>query len=272
MNVVPLMPPSPSDAASSALPALAVEGLDKRFGSLHVTRGVQFALDVGARHALIGPNGAGKTTIVGLLTGMIQPDSGSVRLFGEEILGKSPEARVKAGLVRTFQITSLFRELTVEENVFLAVSERNGRSGNFFRAAGRCTELLDETHGILRQMQLDGFAGTRIQDLAYGQQRLVEIALALALRPKVLLLDEPAAGIPSSESFLLLDALASLPTEIAIMMIEHDMSLVRRFATDVTVLVHGGIILSGPVERVMSSEEVQKAYLGSAAGKQGASR
>ena len=121
-------------------------------------------------------------------------------------------------------------------------------------------------------MRLEAFAGTLVQDLAYGQQRLVEIALALALRPKVLLLDEPAAGIPSSESFLLLDALASLPTDIAIMMIEHDMSLVRRFATDVTVLVHGGVILSGPLDQVMNAEEVQKAYLGSAAGKQGAHR
>jgi ABC-type branched-subunit amino acid transport system ATPase component len=272
MTVVQPISPSPTAVAPSERPALAVDGLDKHFGRLHVTRDVRLALQVGARHALIGPNGAGKTTIVGLLTGTIPPDSGSVRLFGEEILGRSPEARVKAGLVRTFQITSLFRDLTVEENVFLAVSERNGQSGNFFRAAGKRADLLDETHLILRQMRLEDAARTRIKDLAYGQQRLVEIALALALRPKVLLLDEPAAGIPSSESFLLLDALASLPAEIAIMMIEHDMSLVRRFATDVTVLVHGGIILSGPLDKVMSSEEVQKAYLGSAAGKQGASR
>jgi len=269
MNVVSMKSPPQNSSGLSDMPALAVEGLDKHFGRLHVTRGVSLTLRPGARHALIGPNGAGKTTIVGLLTGMITPERGSVRLFGQEILGKSPAARVKAGLVRTFQITSLFRELTVEENVFLAVSERNGQSGNFFRAAGRRVDLIEEAHGILRQMRLQDVAGTRIQDLAYGQQRLVEIALALALRPKVLLLDEPAAGIPSSESFLLLDALASLPAEIAIMMIEHDMSLVRKFALDVTVLVHGGVILSGPLEQVMSSEEVQKAYLGSAARKQG---
>jgi len=250
--------------------ALTVNGLDKHFGSLHVTRGVKLALARGARHALIGPNGAGKTTIVGLLTGIIEPDAGSVRVFGQEMLGRSPEYRVKAGLVRTFQITSLFRELSVEENVFLAVSERNGQSGDFLRAAGRRSDLLDETHVILKQMRLDGVAGHLVHDLAYGQQRLVEIALALALRPKVLLLDEPAAGIPSSESFLLLDALASLPDDIAIMMIEHDMSLVRRFARDVTVLVHGGVILSGPLEQAMNSEEVQKAYLGSAATKRGA--
>lgn len=269
MNIVSMRYPTAPSVLPSERPALTVEGLDKHFGALHVTRNVHMTLPAGARHALIGPNGAGKTTMVGLLAGTIDPDGGSVRLFGEEILGKSPEARVKAGLVRTFQITSLFRELSVEENVFLAVSERNGRSGNFFRAAGRSQELLEETHAILRQIRLHDFAGILIRDLAYGQQRLVEIALALALRPKVLLLDEPAAGIPSTESFLLLDALASLPAEIAIMMIEHDMSLVRRFASDVTVLVHGSVILSGPLEQVMSSEEVQKAYLGSAATKQG---
>lgn len=261
---------TPANLPEHAAEALRVEGLDKHFGRLHVTRGVNLALGRGARHALIGPNGAGKTTIVGLLTGVITPDAGSVRMFGQEMVGKSPEHRVKAGLVRTFQITSLFRELSVEENVFLAVSERNGQSGNFFRAAGRRSDLLDETHAILKQMRLEDVAGHRIHDLAYGQQRLVEIALALSLRPRVLLLDEPAAGIPSSESFLLLDALASLPDDIAIMMIEHDMSLVRKFARDVTVLVHGTAILSGQLEEVMSSEEVQKAYLGSGAGKRGA--
>ena len=269
MSVVPVTSQSLSPAD---IPALAVEGLDKHFGALHVTRGVSLKLARGARHALIGPNGAGKTTIVGLLTGVITPDAGSILLFGKEMVGRSAEARVKAGLVRTFQITSLFRGLSVEENVFLAVSEHNGQSGDFFRAAGRRGDLLDETRSILRQMRLEAFAGTLVQDLAYGQQRLVEIALALALKPKVLLLDEPAAGIPSSESYLLLGALASLPADIAIMMIEHDMSLVRRFATDVTVLVHGGVILSGPLDQVMNAEEVQKAYLGSAAGKQGAHR
>jgi branched-chain amino acid transport system ATP-binding protein len=269
MNVAFMTRPSPVSAGAFETPALAVNGLDKHFGSLHVTRNVHLRLDRGARHALIGPNGAGKTTIVGLLTGVIKPDRGSVRLFGEEILGKSPEARVKAGLVRTFQITSLFRELSVEENVFLAISERSGRSGDFLRAAGRRADLLEETHDVLRQMRLQDFAGVRIRDLAYGQQRLVEMALALALRPKVLLLDEPAAGIPSAQSFLLLEALASLPAEIAIMMIEHDMALVREFATDATVLVHGGVILSGPLEEVMSSDEVQKAYLGSATSRRG---
>lgn len=253
--------------ASDAAPALAADGLSKHFGSLHVTRDVRLTLYPGARHALIGPNGAGKTTLVGLLTGVLKPDRGSVRLFGEEMLSKTPAQRVKAGLVRTFQITSLFRKLTVEENVFLAVSEHEGRSADFLRAAGRRGDLLAKTHDILRQIRLHDVAGARTQDLAYGQQRLVEIALALALHPKVLLLDEPAAGIPSQESFLLLDALASLPAEIAILMIEHDMSLVRKFATDATVLVQGSVILSGPLRQVMDSEDVQRAYLGSAAAK-----
>jgi branched-chain amino acid transport system ATP-binding protein len=259
-----MKPPTPPRPGPNASPALAVEGLHKHFGAVHVTRDVRLTLERGARHALIGPNGAGKTTIVGLLTGVIKPERGSVRLFGEEMILKSPAQRVKAGLARTFQITSLFRKLTVEENVFLAVSEQEGQSGDFLRPAGRRSDLLDKTHALLRRMRLQDFAGARIQDLAYGQQRLVELALALALRPKVLLLDEPAAGIPSQESFLLLDALASLPPEIAILMIEHDMSLVRKFAIEATVLVQGQVIVSGALQEVMGSEDVQRAYLGSA--------
>jgi len=242
--------------------ALETIDLCKTFGALKVVDHVSLRLPQGARHALIGPNGAGKTTVVQLLSGVLRPDSGRILLGGIDISASSQQRRVKHGLVRTFQVTNLFRGLTVLENVFLAVSERHGVSRQMITAAGKRRDLIERAELIIEQLGLGADRHRRISEIAYGQQRLVEIAVALSLDPKVLLLDEPAAGIPSKEVSLLLDAVERLPADIAILMIEHDMHVVRRFASEVSVLVGGRILMSGLPQEVMASEQVRTVYLG----------
>lgn len=242
--------------------ALEASDLSKSFGALRVADNINLNLPAGARHALIGPNGAGKTTFVQLLSGVLRPDGGRISLLGADITFSSQRFRVKQGLVRTFQISSLFRGLTVLENVYLAVSEHCGASRQMLRAAGTQRQLLARAEQVIEQLGLADDMHRKISEIAYGRQRLVEIAIALSLEPKVLLLDEPAAGIPTKEVSLLLDAVDHLPSEIAILMIEHDMHVVRRFATEVTVLVNGTVLTSGSPNEVMSSEEVRTVYLG----------
>jgi branched-chain amino acid transport system ATP-binding protein len=251
---------------NTTVAALHASGLSKHFGALHVTQDVSLSLPVGTRTALIGPNGAGKTTLVNLLTGVLRADAGQLRLFGEEVTAASAALRTRKGLVRTFQISSLFAQLTVFENVFIAVAQAAGRSFHLWRPAGRQRDLLERTEALLVQLKLQGDMHRKVTEIAYGRQRLVEIAIALALQPKVLLLDEPAAGIPSNELDLLHGAIATLPLEIAVLMIEHDMEMVRRFASEVAVLVNGALLMSGEPKDVMSHPEVQAVYLG-AAGK-----
>jgi branched-chain amino acid transport system ATP-binding protein len=246
--------------------ALEASGLSKHFGALHVTQDVSLTLPSGTRTALIGPNGAGKTTLVNLLTGVLRADAGHLRLFGEEVTAASAALRTRKGLVRTFQISSLFAQLTVFENVFIAVTQAAGRSFHLWRPAGQQRDLLERTEALLEQLKLQGDMHRKVTEIAYGRQRLVEIAIALALHPKVLLLDEPAAGIPSNELDLLHGAIATLPLEIAVLMIEHDMEMVRRFASEVAVLVNGALLMSGKPKDVMSHPQVQAVYLG-AAGK-----
>ena len=245
--------------------ALETRGLMKRYGGLVVANEVSLALEKGARHALIGPNGAGKTTLAGLISGTIRPNSGSVWLFGEDVTRAGPAQRTKRGLVRSFQITSLFAKLTVLENLFLAVSEQRGESFSIATPAACRRETLARAEALVTQFGLGPVANRRVSELAYGQQRLIEIALALALNPKVLLLDEPAAGIPSSETGVLLDAIETLPQEIAILLIEHDMALVRRLARDATLLVQGAVIARGTVASLLASDVVRQVYLGKAA-------
>jgi len=251
---------------NTTVAALHASGLSKHFGALHVTQDVSLSLPVGTRTALIGPNGAGKTTLVNLLTGVLRADAGQLRLFGEEVTAASAALRTRKGLVRTFQISSLFAQLTVFENVFIAVAQAAGRSFHLWRPAGRQRDLLERTEALLVQLKLQGDMHRKVTEIAYGRQRLVEIAIALALQPKVLLLDEPAAGIPSHELDLLHGAIATLPLEIAVLMIEHDMKMVRRFASEVAVLVNGALLMSGKPKDVMSHPDVQAVYLG-AAGK-----
>lgn len=242
--------------------ALEVRNLSKHFGGLHVTRDFSLCLPAGDRHALIGPNGAGKTTLVGLLSGTIDPSSGHVFLMGEDVTNLPPAARVKRGLGRTFQVNSLFNHLTVFQNVFMAVGEHRGISRRILTSAWRQNDAIDEVWRILKLLDLEADAGRRITEIAYGRQRLVELAIALSLEPKVLMLDEPAAGIPGAEVPLLMNAIERLGDDITILMIEHDMQVVRRFAKTITVIAEGSVIERGSPAAVMSSEKVRKVYLG----------
>jgi len=241
---------------------LETRGLSKSFGALEVARSIDFALKPGARHALIGPNGAGKTTLVNLLTGALVPSTGSVLLDGDDITILAENQRVKRGLVRTFQINTLFMGLTVLQNVYLTVAGGLGVSTTRFRPVGSQPAVVAEAERVLETIQLHEDAGRIVNELPYGRQRLLEIAIALALEPRVLLLDEPAAGVPNAESHIILDAIAALPDDIAVMIIEHDMDVVFRFAERITVLVSGGILASGTPDEIAASEEIRAVYLG----------
>ncbi len=245
-------------------PALETRDLVKTFGGFTATDGVSLTLTPGARHALIGPNGAGKTTLVNLLTGFLTPTSGSVFLDGEDVTGLGQHRRVRRGLARTFQINRLFADLTVLESVALAVGEQKGVGGRFWSPVGSRGEVLDGAARLIEDLRLADVAHRRTRDLAYGKQRLIEIALALAARPRVLLLDEPAAGVPTSESRELFETLAALPDEMTILLIEHDMDLVFRFADRISVLVSGAILLEDTPHVVASHPLVREVYLGEA--------
>jgi branched-chain amino acid transport system ATP-binding protein len=214
------------------------------------------------RYALIGPNGAGKTTLINLITGMLRPDSGEIRLGGEDITTLKPDARVKRGLARTFQINTLFPQLTALESVALAVLEREGAAHNWWRALPRFGSGIEEAHSILRSLHLAQHANRLTRELAYGQQRLLEIALALATRPRVLLLDEPAAGVPKDESAELFAAIAALSSELTVLFIEHDMEVVFRFASRILVMVGGRILVHGTPQEIAGDPRVREVYLG----------
>jgi branched-chain amino acid transport system ATP-binding protein len=250
----------------SAPPALETRGLCKSFGALAVARDIDFRLPAGARHALIGPNGAGKTTFINLVTGRLKPSAGTILLAGADVTALSPEKRVKRGLGRTFQINALFDGLSVVENVLLAVSERNGAAGDMLRFAGSRRDLIDEAEALLERLGLADHAARLVRELPYGQQRLVEIAIALGLDPTVLLLDEPAAGVPSAESGLILDIVENLGRDIAVLIIEHDMELVFRLAERITVLVQGAVLVEGTPEEIAADPRVRAVYLGTTAG------
>jgi ABC-type branched-subunit amino acid transport system ATPase component len=242
--------------------ALEVQGFNKAFGALPVTRDVNLTLERGARRALIGPNGAGKTTLVNLITGVLQPSSGKVLLDGVDITNTSQADRARRGLARTFQINQLFRGLTVLENLCMTIGERDGNCNNLWRTAGSKRAVIDEALDHLESLRLVDDALKLVRELPYGRQRLVEIAIALAQKPRVLLLDEPAAGVPSSESHLILDVVASLDPDIAILIIEHDMDVVFRFAKQITVLVQGAVLVEGAPSEIMNNEQVKAVYLG----------
>jgi branched-chain amino acid transport system ATP-binding protein len=245
-------------------PLLETRMLCKNFGALLATREVNFRLEPGARHALIGPNGAGKTTLINLLTGVFKPTSGQVLLKGRDITAAPQAERVKLGIARTFQINRLFRGLSVLENVAIAVAERLGVAAAMWRPAGRCTEVVDEAMALLASLKLADDASRRISELPYGRQRLVELAIALGLKPDVLLLDEPAAGVPSTESHIILDAVAALPPHIGVVIIDHDMDLVFRFAQRITVLVGGAVFAEGTPKEIGANQQVRAVYLGQA--------
>ncbi|MEP9400055.1 ABC transporter ATP-binding protein [Mesorhizobium sp. KR2-14] len=239
-----------------------VQNLKKSFGGLAVTQDVSISMAPGDRVALIGPNGAGKTTFVNLVTGHLQPDSGKVTLGGADVTSLAPTKRVQQGLVRSFQVTRLFADMTPEEHVALAVLQRTGRTGRLLGNFHAMPDVMAEVHELLHTLGIDHIATRRVSEIAYGQQRLLEIALALALKPKVLLLDEPAAGVPQSDTPRIEAALAGLPSDLAVLMIEHDMDLVFRFAKRVVVLAAGAIIFDGSPQDVTKDARVREAYLG----------
>lgn len=243
-------------------PILETCGLSKFFGPVRVTGEVDFSLHPGERRAVIGPNGAGKTTFVNLLSGRLAPSSGRIILGGHDITRQGEARRIKLGIGRTFQITSLFPNLTVRENVYLAVAECEGIAWNLFSAAFSHGPQMDRVDELIHRVGLADVATVPAQNLPYGRQRLLEIALALALRPKVLLLDEPAAGIPTAESHIILDILDTLPKDIAVLLIDHDMDLVFRFAHRITVLVQGSILTEGTPAEIAADERVRRVYLG----------
>jgi ABC-type branched-subunit amino acid transport system ATPase component len=241
---------------------LETKGLCKSFGALEVAREIDFALHPGARHALIGPNGAGKTTFINLIAGVLKPSRGRILLDGEDLAHLSQAQRVKRGIARTFQINTLFAGLSVIENIMMAVAEHVGVAGDKFRPAGANREVIERAQHVLETLRLQDDALRLVRELPYGRQRLVEIAIALALEPKVLLLDEPAAGVPSAESHIILDMIDHLPGDIAVMIIEHDMDVVFRFAREITVLVNGAVLASGTPEEIANNEQVRTVYLG----------
>ncbi len=240
-----------------------VQNLKKAFGGLAVTQDVSITLNPGDRVALIGPNGAGKTTFVNLVTGHLVPDSGKVILAGNDVTSLGPTPRVRQGLVRSFQVTRLFPDMTPEEHLALAVMQRTGRTGRIFGHYHSMPDVMAEVGELLHTLGLDHIASRKVSEIAYGQQRLLEISLALALKPKVLLLDEPAAGVPQSDTPRIEAALAGLPSDLAVLMIEHDMDLVFRFAKRVIVLAAGAIIFDGSPSDVTKDARVREAYLGS---------
>jgi branched-chain amino acid transport system ATP-binding protein len=243
-------------------PALETRGLSRRFGGLTASDNVSMRLEQGARHALIGPNGAGKTTLVNLLTGTLKPSAGAVLLDGVDVTGLSQHARVRRGLARTFQINQLFANLTPAESLCLAVGERLGHGRRGFASAGRDAAVVAEVEELIQRFGLGDVMDQKTRTLAYGKQRLLEIALALACRPRVLLLDEPAAGVPDDERADILSALAALPAEVTIMLIEHDMDLVFSFARRISVLVAGRLLMEGEPSEVAADPRVREVYLG----------
>jgi ABC-type branched-subunit amino acid transport system ATPase component len=243
-------------------PALEIRNLQKSFGAIQVANDINLALPRGARHALIGPNGAGKTTLVNLITGRIRASACKVLLDGEEITSLSQAGRTRRGITRTFQVNQLFRNLSVVENVYLAIAERTGACNRLWRSAGSEAAVIEEALDHLQSLELLADACRPVRELPYGRQRLVEIAIALAQRPKLLLLDEPAAGVPSSENHLILDVISRLDPNITVLIIEHDMDVVFRFASRITVLVAGAVLTEGTPDEIAGDERVRSVYLG----------
>ena len=245
--------------------ALETVQMEKKFGGLAVTRDLSLKIEAGARHALIGPNGAGKTTVINLLTGVLTPDSGRILLEGQDISSLPVHQRVLRGLSRTFQINQLYADLTPLETIGLAASEHLGHGSDWWRRMGTRPDVNDEIAENLERFHLTDVMNEPTVTLPYGKQRLLEIAVALATKPRVLLLDEPAAGVPESERHDILSAVASLPRDVTVLLIEHDMDLVFSFADRISVLVAGAMLVEGPPDEVARDPRVKAVYLGEGA-------
>ena len=241
---------------------LQIKGLDKFFDGLHVTRDVSFTLAVGERLALIGPNGAGKTTLVNLISGVLKSSAGSVMLDDADITKLSQVKRVRRGLVRTFQLTTLPLHIPVLSLVEAALHQRYGLAGSMFCHIHRLDDIRLEALSVLKDLNLHCVARQTPAELSYGEQRLVEMALALALKPKVLLLDEPMAGVPKADGRSMLEAVKKLPPELAVLIIEHDMELVFNFASRIIVMAEGAVLAEGTPDEIRMHPKVREVYLG----------
>jgi len=241
---------------------LKADGLVKRFGGITATDKVTLDLRQGARHALIGPNGAGKTTLINLLTGVIEPTEGRIVLDGEDITRLAPHQRVRRGMVRTFQINQLFDSLTPLETLAMVVSQQQGLGSKWWQPLGARRAITERCGQLLEQFHLTGVSRQTTRELAYGKRRLLEIAIALACEPRVLLLDEPVAGVPAGEREELLQTVAALPSDVSVLLIEHDMDLVFSFATRMTVLVNGAVLTEGDPQQIANDPQVKAVYLG----------
>jgi len=248
---------------------LETRGLVKRFGGLAATQDVSLQVETGARHALIGPNGAGKTTLVNLLTGVLAPSAGRILLDGHDITRVAPHRRVRRGLVRTFQINQLWGALTPLQSLALTVAAQQGRSARWWRPLGHDAGVAEACERLLRQFRLEDVMDRPVAQLAYGKRRLLEIATALAAKPRVLLLDEPVAGVPQGERQEIFDTLGALPAEVSVLLIEHDMDLVFNFARRVSVLVNGALFAEGDVQAIARDPRVKAVYLGHGEGAHG---
>lgn len=241
---------------------LETKGLIKRFGGIVATDNVSLAIEKGARHALIGPNGAGKTTLVNQLTGVLMPTEGTIKLDGIDVTRFKRSKRVKLGLVRTFQINQLFRTLSPRETLILAISEREGAGWNLVKSVAKRSAFIKEAEKLAIKFGLSDVFEEPTYSLPYGKQRLLEIAVAVACKPRVLLLDEPAAGVPEAERAELLKTIAELPSDVTVLLIEHDMDLVFRFADRVSVMVNGKLFADGKPEDIAADPRVREVYLG----------
>jgi branched-chain amino acid transport system ATP-binding protein len=241
---------------------LSCQGLVKRFGGITATDNVTLSVAKGARHALIGPNGAGKTTLINLLTGVLEPTAGSIRLLGQDISQLAPHQRVRRGLVRTFQINQLFASMTPLETLALVVSQQAGQGNQWWSILGASKHVTENCHQLLEQFHLQDVMHQRTDQMAYGKRRLLEIAIALACKPRVLLLDEPVAGVPAGEREELLHTVANLPADVSVLLIEHDMDLVFEFAKRITVMVNGAVLTEGAPDDIARNPQVKAVYLG----------
>jgi branched-chain amino acid transport system ATP-binding protein len=241
---------------------LETAGLQKHFGGLAAVNNLSLRIEKGARHALIGPNGAGKTTVINLLTGVLRPSSGRIMLEGADITALEAYKRVRLGLARTFQINQLFLDLSPLESVGIAISQRMGTSAQWWRLTGSKGAVVEEIAEILERFHLTDVMYERTGNLPYGKQRLLEIALAIACRPQVLLLDEPAAGVPDAERHEILTTVAALPADVSVLLIEHDMDIVFSFADRISVLVNGALFIEGKPDEVARDARVKAVYLG----------
>jgi branched-chain amino acid transport system ATP-binding protein len=241
---------------------LSLRELSKRFGGVVAVDGVSLEVAAGEIHGLIGPNGAGKTTLIGLISGALATDQGSISFNGAELVRAKPHERVRAGLARSYQITSIFRRFSVLDNLALAVQARSGSSFSFWKPVASERALFDEARKLASQINLTSKLGTVAANLAHGEQRALEVGLALATRPRLVLLDEPMAGMGPEESRRMVELIGRIRSEVTVLLVEHDMDAVFRLADRISVMVNGRLIATGAPQEIKANAEVKRAYLG----------